>query len=325
MKDEKQQQKGDQMKRCIITGGCGFIGSHVVDYLINNNHRAFIIDNMRLGKNHWGIGKENPVLHQQDILNLDACTKIFDDIKPDVCIHLAAYHYIPFCEKNVYDAYALNLTGTLNVLECCRRSSVKKFFLASTGDVYAPGFQPHREVDLISPIYVYGHTKMLAEQACIKYYESSMSTSAFIIGRLFNAAGARETNPHLLPEVVHQIANGKRRIEVGNTWPLRDFVDVRSMASIIAELTLNASGIDIVNIGSGSPQTVTHILNELVSVLPFTVEIISVPEKQRPNDRPYLCPDINRLFKLVGRSALSFSVNTAKDMFNEFDVLNQRA
>ena len=307
------------MEKILITGGAGFIGSAVVNYLLEKQFVTHILDDLSLGKNHWLNNAVKPQLHVESILNFDACDKIFKDVRPDVVIHLAANHYIPFCEKNLYAAYNLNVVGTLNILELCKKHNIQKFFFASTGDVYAPGFAPHREVDTVSPIYVYGHTKYLGEQLCIKYFESDLKNSSVIIGRLFNAVGPRETNPHLIPDVVKQIVAGKRRIEVGNIWPKRDFVDVFSMATIIAELTLQASGIEVINIGSGVVIEVGEALNILKSALTEEIQIVSIPEKQRPNDRPYLCPDVHRLKKIHGSAAQPFNLKTAQQIFAEFN------
>lgn len=306
------------MSKVIVTGGCGFIGSAVVDVLLQREYDVHILDNLSLGKNHWADGLRSPIVHVHDILkDIVHCSKLFERIEPEIVIHLAAHHYIPFCEKNPFDAYRLNVVGTLNILEFCALTDVKKFFIASTGDVYPPGFAPHREVDMLGPVYVYGHTKYLAEQLCIKAFETQLKDSAIIIGRLFNAAGPRETNPHLIPEVVKQILQGKRVIEVGNLWPKRDFVDVHSMAEIIVNLTSAATGIEIVNIGSGVVQEVGDALSTLISAAPNKVEIQSVKDRQRPNDRPYLCPDTSRLIKLNGAPARAFNFDTARSIFEE--------
>jgi len=137
------------------------------------------------------------------------------------------------------------------------------------------------------------------------------------IGRIFNAAGRRETNPHLIPEVVKQIMQGKSVVEVGNLWPKRDFVDVDSMAEVIANLTLNSSGIELVNVGSGEVQEIGHVLELLKAAAPHPVDVVSVPERQRPNDRAFLCPDVARLKRLNGASAKPFSAGTARLLFAE--------
>jgi UDP-glucose 4-epimerase len=282
---------------------------------------VYIIDNLSLGKDHWIGNEKRPTLFVENVLDFKRCDEIFNQVVPEVVIHLAAHHYIPFCEKNIFEAFDLNVKGTLNILECASKQKVSKFFFASTGDVYPPSFVPHREVDMVSPIYVYGQTKLLGEQICIKYFETKMSGSSLVIGRLFNATGLRETNPHLLPDVVKQIVDGKRRIEVGNTWPQRDFVDVSSMAMAIADLTELVSGIEIVNIGSGNVQGIGEALETLTAVLPFDIEIVSVKERQRPNDRPFLCPDTSRLKRILGRSVDSFRKDTAKKIFSEKGLL----
>ncbi len=305
------------MSKVIVTGGCGFIGSAIVDVLLSLGHEVHVIDNMSLGKDHWTNSPLRPQIHVEDILDAAGTEKLFVGISPQIVFHMAAHHFIPFCESNPYEAYRLNVSGTLNVLESSRKSNVEKLFFASTGDVYPPSFSPHREVDMVSPIYVYGHTKYLAEQIAIKYFETQLRDSALLIGRIFNATGRRETNPHLIPEVVKQIAMGKRTIEVGNLWPKRDFVDVDSMAAVIVNLASGATGIDVVNVGSGNVQEIGGVLELLKASAPHPVEIVSIPERQRPNDRPFLCPDTSRLIRLNGGAAESFSAETAERIFRE--------
>jgi UDP-glucose 4-epimerase len=310
--------------RVLVTGGCGFIGSAVVNRLLQQEKEVLVLDNMSLGKDHWSGMTRGPVLLEQDILDLDGCDRAIRDFAPSTIIHLAAHHFIPYCEENAYEAYALNVQGTLHMLECGRRHGVKRFFLASSGDVYPPNFAPHREVDPIGPVYVYGHSKMLAEQLCIRYFESKMCFRTMLVGRLFNAAGPRETNPHLLAEVTKQIAvQGKRSIEVGNLWPLRDYVDVESMAEAIVDATAAIDGVEILNFGSGQAIEVREALRILTSVLPFQVDVSSVAARQRPNDRPYLCPDPTRLRRAIGRAAMPFSEATAKKIFAEYPDLGK--
>lgn len=312
------------MGRVLVTGGCGFIGSSVVNALLARNDDVFIVDNLSLGRDRWVDAAKKPTLMVGDILDIETCDRAVRDFKPDTIIHLAAHHFIPFCENNPFDAYALNVQGTLHMLETARKHGVRRFFLASTGDVYPPNFVPHREVDQTAPVYVYGHTKLMAEQMCIRYYESTNCFDGLMIGRIFNAAGPRETNPHLLPAITQQIVDGKRRIEVGNLWPLRDYVDVESMASAIIDATATVQGVDCFNFGSGKAIEVREAMRILTSVLPFEVEVVSVPERQRANDRPFLCPDPSRLRRAIGRACDSFSEHTARRIFAEYPSMETR-
>ncbi len=305
--------------KVLVTGGCGFIGSALVEALLADNHDVHIIDNLSLGKDHWANPqvRARPNLHVLDILDYPKLDSVIGEVMPVVVFHMAAHHYIPLCEGNPFEAYRLNVSGTLNVLQACKNAKVKAMFLASTGDVYPPTYSPHREVDLVSPIYVYGHTKYMAEQMCVKFFETMMSGSSLMIGRIFNAAGPRETNPHFIPEVVKQIRKGKKVIEIGNTWPKRDFVDVDSMAQSIMQLTLRSTGIDIVNVGSGVVQEIGQVLDMLRVASGKEVEFVSVPERCRPNDRPYLCPDVNRITRLIGAAPRPLSLDTARRIFAE--------
>lgn len=311
--------------RTLVTGGCGFIGSAVVNQLLARCSDVHVVDNLSRGRDHWAQAQRRPTLYREDILDLATLTRVFDAVQPQAVIHLAAHHYIPYCEQHPLEAYQLNVTGTLNVADLSRRHEVRKFFLASTGDVYPPAFAPHREVDMVAPIYTYGHTKYLAEQVCARYFGAQSASCAAVIGRLFNAAGPRETNPHLIPEVVRQIDAGSEVIEVGNLWPRRDFVDVESMAAAIIDLTFGATGVEVVNVGSGEVQEIGQVLELLRRHAGRAVRIESVPERQRPNDRPYLCPDVTRLKRLIGRAAAPFGEHTARGIFAELQPARAEA
>jgi len=307
--------------KVLVTGGCGFIGSHLVDNLLAEDHDVVIVDNLLRGRYIWDDCDVKPSLYKVDIQDHVNLLNVFKEVRPEMVFHLAAHHYIPFCEQNPYEAFSTNVTGTLNVLDACAKtSSVRKFFNASTGDVYPPCGYDHRETDQVSPVYVYGETKLIAEQAVRRYKNSVGVPFDIVIGRLFNAAGARETNPHFLPEVVRQLDAGVKTIEIGNTWPARDFIDVRSMAKVIQLLTERSSGIDIFNIGSGSPKTVQQALDILIQVHGQSVKVVSKEERKRPNDRPYLCPSVEKLTSVLGEACKSFDEETAKDIWAEPDI-----
>ena len=303
----------------LVTGGCGFIGSHLVDRILENASEVHIIDNMIRGMDFWkektGI---KPFVHKVDICDFENLSKTLNEINPQVIFHLAANHYIPMCENNPYETFKVNLGGTINLIEAASElETLKKFFFASTGDVYGPSSHANNETDIAAPIYFYGESKLLAEKILQRYSTSNELKFDIIIGRLFNACGTRETNPHFLPEITRQIEKQNKILEVGNTWPMRDFVDVYSMVRIIFDLTHTVQGLDIYNIGSGIPQTVGNALEILTGAHSKGIEIISVKERQRPNDRPFLCPNIDKLRTTIGKSCEPFNKKTADKIWQE--------
>jgi len=304
--------------KALVTGGCGFIGSHLVDSLIKSGHEIVIVDNLLRGRYLWSENAVRPRLVESSILDRGAMLAVFAEFKPDMVFHMAAHHFIPFCEQNPFEAFETNVRGTLNIVDAATQAgSVKKFFLASTGDVYAPCTYAHAEIDPPAPVYVYGETKLVCETVLRRYKSSVKVPFDVTIGRLFNAAGSRETNPHFLPEVMRQLDAGASVIEVGNTWPMRDFVDVRSMAKVIQALTEKTTGIDVYNIGSGHAMSVQSALEILIEASGRAVKIVPVEARKRPNDRPYLCPSVSKITNLLGFACEGLSVKTAKAIWDE--------
>jgi len=285
--------------KAIVTGGLGFIGSHVVDKLLEDGWQVMVLDNYFSGRDHWGLKQLRPEIRRTDICNRDQVRTAFREWKPECVFHMAAHHYIPYCDANPFEAYDLNVTGTLNVLMASAENSVEKFFFASTADVYAPSPKPHREDDAIGPFTIYGRTKLLGEGLCRGALEWGWNAD-LLIGRLFNAVGKRETNPHLVPEVVKQIADGAETLRLGNLFPTRDFVDVNTQARAIVDATLRLVGFETCNIGSGVAVPVQHMVDLAIRAAGHPINVVSDPAKQRASERNNLCGDVNRLKTLIG-------------------------
>jgi UDP-glucose 4-epimerase len=285
--------------KALVTGGLGFIGSHVVDELMDRGHSVMVLDNFSTGRDHWIGSHSRPDIRNLDIKDRPLVRRAFQEWKPEIVFHLAAHHYIPFCDQHPAEAYDLNLTGTLNILTESVSTGVGRFFFASTADVYAPSPKPHRENDAVGPFTIYGHTKLLGELLCRGALEWNWKAD-LLIGRLFNAVGKRETNPHLVPETVKQIAKGASVVRLGNLFPTRDFVDVVTQSQAIVDAACCISGFEICNIGSGVPVTVQHMVDVIVRAAGRPVTVASDPLKQRASERNNLCADTNRLRTIIG-------------------------
>ena len=285
--------------KVLVTGGCGFIGSHVVDYLMSLGYSVVIVDNLFSGRDHWAGQGIRPEIAVVDIRDKEALSSVFSSHNPAVVFHLAAHHYIPFCDRNPIAAYELNVGGTLNVLGEASKVGVERVFFASTADVYAPSPRPHMEDDAIGPFNVYGRTKVIGEEICRGTIDWAWRPNV-LIGRIFNAVGTRETNPHLVPEIIGQIVKGASELRLGNLFPTRDFVDLPSQARAIVDATFATEGMETVNIGSGVAIRVGQMIDMILAEVGRHINVTVDPEKVRASERTNLCGTTDRLKQLIG-------------------------
>jgi UDP-glucose 4-epimerase len=302
--------------KVLVTGGAGFIGSHVVDYLMELGHAVVVLDNFFSGRDHWQQQALRPVIEKVDILDRPALSALFSLHRPEVVFHLAAHHYIPFCDRNPVAAYDLNVGGTLNVLYESSKAGVERMFFASTADVYAPSPRPHMEDDAVGPFNVYGRTKSIGESICRGTIDWGWKPN-ILIGRLFNAVGTRETNPHLVPEIIGQIAKGASELRLGNLFPTRDFVDLPTQAKAIVDATLAVQGIETVNIGSGISIPVGEMIDMILAEAGRHIDVVVDPAKVRASERANLCGVTNRLKRLIGYAPEPAGPGTIRAILDE--------
>ena len=197
------------MKTILVTGGAGFIGSHLVKRFIRNTNRVIIVDDLSTGKKeHFSTIKNNLEFERADVTDKDHLLKVFQRFNPNIVIHLAAIHFIPYCDKNPTRTCEVNIIGTRNVFECCKRISPEVVFFSSSASVYPIRDEANRENSEINPIDIYGLTKLVGEDIARLYHlETSVKT---IISRLYNVYGSNETNPHLIPVIIDQLTSGKK-------------------------------------------------------------------------------------------------------------------
>lgn len=151
------------MKKVLVTGGCGFVGSHVVDFLIKKNYDVIVIDDLSTGKKERL--NEKAKLFVVDITNKNDLEEVFLKEKPEIVLHIAAQVMLrKSIEEPIFDANT-NIIGTINVLEACRKNNVKKIIYTSTGGARygEPKYLPVDEKHEIEPSAPYGISKHTAE------------------------------------------------------------------------------------------------------------------------------------------------------------------
>ncbi len=283
-------------ERVLVTGGYGFIGSHVVKKLIDlGTYEIYILDNLANGKisNLAGINSKINFI-KQDIRS-NKIEKIFKARKFKTVYHLAALHYIPYCEQHPQETISVNIEGTQNILEASKNSGVKNLFIASTGAVYKSSNKPHVENNHTIAMDIYGISKITNESQ-VKLF-STKTNCRCSIGRIFNAVGAYETNPHLVPEILKRVKVSDK-IEIGNTTPKRDYIHVKDIAvAIVTFTTMNKKPLDICNIGSGESYSVIEVVDILSRILNKKIKIIPMEKLKRKIDRPFLIANVSKIHK----------------------------
>lgn len=282
------------MKKILVTGGAGFIGSATIAEFQKYGHDIYVIDDLSFGNRDF-LTIPDVCFHQLDILNENSLKEVIQKIDPDWIIHLAAIHFIPYCNQHPFKSSNINIQGTLNVLSAAKSlKNLEKMFFASTAAVYPICDRAMPETQQTNPLDIYGLSKLAGEHLMNEFYlQTSIPT---VICRFFNAFGPNETNLHLIPEIQKQVNSGLRTIELGNLEPKRDFIHTYDMARAIL-LLLNKfdSGIDVFNLGSGQEYSVIDVVKEFESQLGEEIAIKVDQSRVRKVERMHLLADISKL------------------------------
>lgn len=283
-------------ERVLVTGGAGFIGSHLVDLLVKNGHEVVVIDDLTGGRlSNLSTQMENPLVtfHQVDIRKFHLLRPHFEGI--DWVFHLAAKADIVPSIENPREYYETNVDGTFNVLECAKQANIHRFIYAASSSCYgiAEVF-PTPETAKISPEYPYALTKYLGEQLILHYEKIYQIPSLSL--RLFNVYGprARTTGAYgavfgvFLAQKLHQ----KPFTIVGNGTQTRDFTYVTDVAkAFFLAASSDLSG-QIFNVGSGGHYSVNTLVDLLVG------KKVYLPK--RPGEPDCTFADITKIQRALG-------------------------
>ncbi len=281
----------------LITGGAGFIGSHLAEYLVLKYKikKVIVIDNVKDGsiKNLKNvIDSKKFHFYKGDIRNFDKIQKLFKKI--DVVYHLAALSdVVPSIEKPI-DYLQSNIMGTVNVLESMRKHKVKKIIYAASSSCYGiPKKTPTKEVDNINTMYPYALSKNLGEQI-IQHWAKTYKIS-YISLRLFNVYGTRSrTNSAYgaaLGVFIKQKLSNYPFTIIGSGKQKRDFIHVCDVVKAFFAASKKNVKNKIINIGSGKPRSVLEMVKILRGKMTF------IPK--RPGEPDITHADIRRAKKIL--------------------------
>jgi len=243
---------------CIVTGGAGFIGSHLTDKLISLGHQVIVVDNLLLGKKEFVNKKAKFV--KADIRDLSKMKKIFKGM--DVVFHLAADPRLPVSVADPLATHEINVTGTLNVLLAAKENKVKKVIFSSSCATYGNLPLPIKEDYPQNPLSPYGLHKKIGEEYCRLF--SSLYGLGTVCLRYFNVFGPRKLAdggyPMVIPVFLKKRQAHKKLTIVGDGKQTRDYVHVSDVveANLRAWKSSVKSG-EAFNIGSGRQVSVNEI------------------------------------------------------------------
>src|SRR6266446_4785960 len=279
----------------IVTGGAGFIGSHMVDVLVERGFSVRAIDNLAGGREeNLAPHRNNPdlVLEKRDIRSCSPDDRLFRDAR--YVFHFAGIgDIVPSIERPL-EYMSANVQGTAHMLECARNARVEKFVYAASSSCYGLASVPTREDHPIEPRYPYALSKYLGEQAALHWHRVYMLPVNSI--RIFNAYGTRSRTSGAYGAVfgvfLAQKLAGKPFTVVGDGTQRRDFVYVTDVARAfyLAATTDRVNG--IYNVGAGNPQSV----NRLVELLGG--DVLRLP--RRPGEPECTWADISKITSELG-------------------------
>ena len=273
----------------IVTGGAGFIGSHIVENLVKKNKKVVVLDNLSTGR----IDNIKPFLKKVKFIKCDISKKgnWLKEFSGNCYIfHLAALADIVPSIQNPEKYFKSNVNGTLNILEGCKKAKVKKFLYSASSSCYGiPKKYPTNENEKINPMYPYALTKKLGEDLIVHW--SKVYKIPFISLRLFNVYGTRSrtsgTYGAMFGVFLAQKIAKKPFTIVGSGNQTRDFTYVTDIASAFLKASESKVKNQIFNVGSG--QTVS--VNKIIKILGGA----KVHIKKRPGEPDCTFANINKI------------------------------
>jgi len=271
--------------KILITGAGGFIGSHLVEYCVEQGHnvKAFVHYNANC---HWGWLEKSPVKNDIEIVLGDIRDYdfvYFSTKSVDAVFHLAALIGIPYSYISPLAYVRTNVEGTYNVLESARRRNIAQTLITSTSETYGTAqYVPIDEDHPLKGQSPYSATKIGADQLALSYHRSFELPLKIV--RPFNTYGPRQSSRAIIPTIVTQILSGRKKINLGNLNPTRDLTFVKDTVSGFYEIfkSDNLFG-EITGVGMNEEISIGDLANSIVGLMNVDVEIVSEQERIRPD------------------------------------------
>lgn len=287
--------------RYLVTGAGGFIGSHLVEALLEAGQqvRAMVHYN---SFNSWGWLDTLPSEKLREIEVFSGDVRDPNGVRTAMqdcnrVLHLAALIGIPYSYHSPATYVDTNINGTLNMVQAARDLGVERVVHTSTSEVY--GSAQYVPIDENHPLVgqsPYSASKIGADQIALSYYLSF--ETPVVIARPFNTYGPRQSARAVIPSIITQVANGKRKLNLGALHPTRDFNFVKDTAAgFIAAATADAGVGEVINIGSNYEISIGDTVELIAEIMSADIEVQLDEERIRPQ-----ASEVNRLWAENGKA-----------------------
>ena len=291
------------MKKILVTGADGFIGSHLVEMLVSKGHKVKALSQYN-SLNNFGCleninCKKKIEIFTGDIRDSNYCEYISKDI--DIIFHLAALIGIPYSYMAIENYIETNIKGTVNICYAAKKNNVSRLIHTSTSEVYGTAqYVPIDEKHPLQPQSPYSATKIAADAMVMSFYNSF--NLPITIARPFNTYGPRQSARAVIPTIITQIASGKKKIKLGALSPTRDFNYVEDCCRGFIMLSESKKTIgEIINIGSNTEISIGEIFDLIKELMSSDATLSNDKQRKRPKNSEVfrLCCDNKKIKELV--------------------------
>jgi len=290
--------------RILLTGGAGFIGSHLAERLLAGGYKLFVIDNFdryyapRLKRENIRLALASPNyrLLQGDIRNKSFLDKVFKKYKFDTLIHLAAKAGVRSSLKDPVSYSEVNLNGTINLLETCRKYRINRFIFGSSSSVYGNCKIPYREREQnLKPLSPYGASKLDGEQICSIFHR--LYGMEMTIFRFFTVYGPRQ-RPDMAIHKFTRLICGNQPIQIyGRGDSQRDYTYIDDIVSGILASVKRRFDFQIINLGNSKKVKLRELISILETKLGKKAKLKYLPEEK--SEPKVTWADINKASRLL--------------------------
>lgn len=311
------------MKKALITGITGFVGSHLAEYLLKNNLEVYGAFRWRSRMENIGLIKNKVHLIDADIKDAHSMQNLIDNTLPDYVFHLAAQSFVPTSWHAPAETLTTNIIGNTNLLEAVRDSDCSPVIqVAGSSEEYGlihPDEVPIKETNPLRPMSPYGVSKV-AQVLLSRQYHMSYGLK-IVLTRAFNHTGPRRGEVFVASNFAKQIAEIEKGVKepvihVGNLNAQRDFTDVRDIVKAYWLAVNKCKYGEVYNICSEKAITIKSMLELMLSMSEKKIEVKQDPSRMRPSDVEILLGDCSKFRKETGwKPEIPFE-KTIEDLLN---------